>query len=151
MSSVSSSYCGAPTYKLDPKNRIAIPTGWRPGEGVALFLLSGHRLELPTIKIYTRETFQQAVQKIWDDPESTEAQKDIYVGRMHARCEESTINGQGKLLIPKHMCEFAHLKSDVKLAARGPYFELWEPSLYTQVCLLEDESIIQINNKHGIL
>ena len=55
MSSVSDNLFGAYTHKLDPKNRIAIPAEWRPSEGCALLLLSGRRLDLPTVKAYTRE------------------------------------------------------------------------------------------------
>ncbi len=58
MSSVSDNLFGAYTHKLDPKNRIAIPAEWRPSEGCALLLLSGRRLDLPTVKAYTREKFQ---------------------------------------------------------------------------------------------
>lgn len=74
MSSVSDNLFGAYTHKLDPKNRIAIPAEWRPSEGCALLLLSGRRLDLPTVKAYTREKFQQLIDKIETTPGYTEAQ-----------------------------------------------------------------------------
>ena len=76
MSSVSDNLFGAYTHKLDPKNRIAIPAEWRPTEGCALLLLSGRRLELPTVKAYTREKFQQLIDKKEATPGYTEAQID---------------------------------------------------------------------------
>lgn len=77
MSSVSDNLFGAYTHKLDPKNRIAIPAEWRPSEGCALLLLSGRRLDLPTVKAYTREKFQQLIDKIETTPGYTEAQIDL--------------------------------------------------------------------------
>ena len=103
MSSVSDNLFGAYTHKLDPKNRIAIPAEWRPTEGCALLLLSGRRLELPTVKAYTREKFQQLIDKIEATPGYTEAQIDLFIGRLYANCVEAIINAQGKLLIPKQM------------------------------------------------
>ena len=138
MSSVSDNLFGAYTHKLDPKNRIAIPAEWRPTEGCALLLLSGRRLELPTVKAYTREKFQQLIDKIEATPGYTEAQIDD----MYAK---------GKLLIPKQMCEHAQLSSSVRLAARRGYFELWEPSLYEEVSRRENANISDINQSYGIL
>ena len=143
MSSVSDNLFGAYTHKLDPKNRIAIPAEWRPSEGCALLLLSGRRLDLPTVKAYTREKFQQLIDKIETTPGYTEAQIDLFIGKLYANCVEAVINAQGKLLIPKQMCEHAQLSSSVRLAARRGYFELWEPSLYA--------SISDINQSYGIL
>ena len=138
MSSVSDNLFGAYTHKLDPKNRIAIPTEWRPSEGCALLLLSGRRLDLPTVKVYTRDKFLQLIEKIKSAPGYSEAQIDLF------------INAQGKLLIPKPMCEHAQLSSAVRLAGRGGYFELWEPSTYEEVALRENASISDINQSFGI-
>ena len=150
MSSVSDNLFGAYTHKLDPKNRIAIPTEWRPSEGCALLLLSGRRLDLPTVKVYTRDKFLQLIEKIKSAPGYSEAQIDLFIGKLYANCVEAIINAQGKLLIPKPMCEHAQLSSAVRLAGRGGYFELWEPSTYEEVALRENTSISDINQSFGI-
>lgn len=72
------------------------------------------RLELPTVKAYTREKFQQLIDKIEATPGYTEAQIDLFIGRLYANCVEAIINAQGKLLIPKQMCEHAQLSSSVR-------------------------------------
>ena len=122
MSSVSDNLFGAYTHKLDPKNRIAIPAEWRPSEGCALLLLSGRRLDLPTVKAYTREKFQQLIDKIETTPGYTEAQIDLFIGKLYANCVEAVINTQ-----------------------------LWEPSLYEEVSRRENASISDINQSYGIL
>ena len=121
MSSVSDNLFGAYTHKLDPKNRIAIPTEWRP-----------------------------LIEKIKSAPGYSEAQIDLFIGKLYANCVEAIINAQGKLLIPKPMCEHAQLSSAVRLAGRGGYFELWEPSAYEEVALRENASISDINQSFGI-
>lgn len=150
MSSVSDNLFGAYTHKLDPKNRIAIPTEWRPKRRLCLLLLSGRRLDLPTVKVYTKDKFLQLIEKIKSAPGYSEAQIDLFIGKLYANCVEAIINAQGKLLIPKPMCEHAQLSSAVRLAGRGGYFELWEPSAYEEVALRENASISDINQSFGI-
>ena len=77
--------------------------------------------------------------------------RDRFIGRLYANCVEAIINAQGKLLIPKQMCEHAQLSSSVRLAARRGYFELWEPSLYEEVSRRENANISDINQSYGIL
>ncbi len=48
------------------------------------------------------------------------------------------------------MCEHAQLSSAVRLAGRGGYFELWEPSTYEEVALRENASISDITQSFGI-
>lgn len=151
MSSVSEDLFGTYTHKLDPKNRIAIPSEWRPSEGCSLLLLSGKRLGAATVKVYTKDRFLQIVEKIRTADGFTEAQIDMYIGRLYANCVEAIINGQGKLLIPKGMCDHASLGVTVQLAGRGGYFELWDPAEYERVSALEEDSVAKINNSFGIL
>ncbi|MCD8061066.1 MULTISPECIES: hypothetical protein [unclassified Akkermansia] len=102
------------------------------------------------MKVYTRDKFLQLIEKIKSAPGYSEAQIDLFIGKLYANCVEAIINAQGKLLIPKPMCEHAQLSSAVRLAGRGGYFELWEPSAYEEVALRENASISDINQSFGI-
>ncbi len=150
MSSVPISLFGNHLYKMDPKNRVAIPSEWRPGEGCALLLLAGRRVELPTVKVYTRDKFMEIVEKVKASTKYTEAQIDLFIGKLFANCEEAEVNAQGKLLIPRNMCEHAQLSNQIRLVSRGGYFELWAPENYAEANARENESTIDINQEFGI-
>ena len=123
----------------------------RPPRSTLILTLFPYTTLFRSVKAYTREKFQQLIDKIETTPGYTEAQIDLFIGKLYANCVEAVINAQGKLLIPKQMCEHAQLSSSVRLAARRGYFELWEPSLYEEVSRRENASISDINQSYGIL
>ncbi len=149
MQNVSYHSCGSWTHKLDPKNRIAIPGDWRPSDDTPLLLLSSSREGLPTIKVYTQQCFLQIVEQIKASDFSFAA-KDAYIGRMYANSVECLVNSQGKLLVPKNLAEHAKIESLVKIASRGEYFELWEPTLFEEAEEKTRLSTMDINNMFAI-
>ncbi len=150
MSSVLNNLFGTYLHKMDPKNRVSIPSEWRPEEGCSLLLLAGRRVELPTIKVYTRQKFLEIVEKVQASTQYSEAQIDLYLGKLFANCEKAEVNSQGKLLIPRNMCEHANLSCQIRLAGRGGYFELWEPQAYQEARTRENDNTIDINTVFGI-
>lgn len=137
-------------HKLDVKNRIAIPSEWRPSEGCCLFLLEAKREGLPMIKALTQEKFADYVNDV-EISDLSRKDKDKFIGRLHSVCVETTINGQGKMLIPRKMIDqLALVSSDVKLVGRGKFFEIWEPNLYEEAERLESDSIMKLNDQLGI-
>lgn len=136
-------------HKLDAKNRIAIPSEWRPSEGCCLLLLESQREGRPMIKALTYEKFDELVETI-NATDYTPAQKDMLIGKLHSDCVETAINAQGKMLVPKRMIDRAGFRSDVKLVGRGRYFELWKPELYDEVRRLEEEKLQALNENLGI-
>ncbi|MEG2248292.1 MAG: hypothetical protein RSB88_05210 [Akkermansia sp.] len=136
-------------HKLDAKNRIAVPSEWRPSEGCCLLLLKSSRKLLPMIKALTHEKFQEYIETI-HSMSYNPAQKDMLIGKLHSDCVETTVNAQGKMLIPKKMCELSKLGTDVKLVGRGGYFEIWKPELYDEVELLEAAELEELNAELGI-
>lgn len=136
-------------HKLDAKNRIAIPSEWRPSEGCCLLLLESKRQGHPMIKALTHDKFKELVETI-NATDYTPAQKDMLVGKLHSDCLETAINGQGKMLVPKRMLERIGFSSDVKLVGRGGYFEIWRPELYDEVEQLEAAKLEELNAELGI-
>ena len=136
-------------HKLDAKNRIAVPSEWRCGDGGVLLLLESSREGKPMIKALTHGKFCEYI-AIIRESSYTPAQKDMLIGKLHAECVETAVNGQGKMLIPKKMCDRGGLGSDVRLVGRGGYFEVWKPELYDEVELLEAAKLEELNINLGI-
>lgn len=146
---ISSELRGKFDHKLDPKNRVSIPSEWRLGDECPVYLLEAKKEGKSIVKVLSPEKFKRWVDEI-EARDMSMAQKDLIIGKLHADCVGATINAQGKLLIPKRMCEGIGLNTDVKLVGRGAYFELWEPSNFAAAEQLELEKLMELNSELGI-
>lgn len=138
-------------HKLDSKNRVAIPAKWEPREGGTLSLLPTDRKGFPCIKALTEDKLEEIENKINNDPDMSEKQKNYFLEWVYGSCEEVSVNNQNKLLIPKKMYDEAQLDSDVVLIGRGNFFEIWEPSTYEKMNAVSQPEIKQLRDIHGII
>lgn len=145
----SSEYRGKFDHKMDPKNRVAVPVEFRPGEGEKLYLLESHREGRAVIKALTTTRVRSMENSVRDRADLTPAHKDLIIGKLNADCVAVQINPQGKLLVPKKICEYAQLKGDVKLVGRGDYFEIWNPKGFAEAEQLELAKLAEINAELG--
>ncbi len=136
-------------HKLDPKNRIAIPSEWAADSGCPILLLEAKKEGLTVIKALTQDKFQEYVTLI-QESDKTPVIKDILIGKLYADCVETTINAQGKMLIPRKMCDRSELTGEVKLVGRGSYFEIWQPERYEEYERLELARLEEVNADFGI-
>lgn len=112
-------------YKMDPKCRVSIPVPFRPeveGEPVQLQMSKEH--ELPLIRVFDIEGFEDKFRKIDEATQLTEKQKGILVGALRMNSREATISPQGKLTVPKDWAEKVGLEAEspVQLGGRGSHF-----------------------------
>lgn len=131
-------YMGYSAYKMDPKNRVSIPSAWRPAAGESLFLLFSKTYEMPVIKVLSQEAFNERVQTV-KDSDLTPAKKTAMLGRLSMLCRVANVNEQGKLLVPKELSGQAELLADeeVILAGRGLHFEVWSKANHARVLEIE--------------
>jgi DNA-binding transcriptional regulator/RsmH inhibitor MraZ len=131
-------YKGYFTHKVDGKFRVSIPPGWRPEPGAPLFLHFARTHEMPMIKVLTQEAYEMRVQQIQESSYSI-AKKQMLIGRLAMLSREVTLNEQGKLLVPKELSEEVDIApdSEVRLAGRGPHFEIWNKAHHQRFIEIE--------------
>jgi MraZ protein len=119
-------YKGFQTYKVDGKYRVSIPPDWRPGAGAPLFLQISVTKEMPMIKVLSQEAYDDRVQRVLDSDHNPGKKQEL-LGKLAMHIRETTLNEQGKLLIPKELSTYAGIEpeSEIRLAGRGSYFEIW--------------------------
>ena len=127
------------TYKMDPKCRVSIPVGWRPGPNEPLFLQSSKAYDLPMIKVLSNEAYYHRVKAIKESDYSPVV-KNRKLGKLAMNCKEVLLNDQGKLLIPKDLSERNGLAADTELtlAGRGLHFEVWSMENFARFVELEN-------------
>lgn len=148
---VSSKLRGRFDYKLDSKNRVAIPSEWRPREGGSLFLLLSDIKGFSGIKALTERKLEEIESSVKEEPGMTTKQKNEFLEWLNGSCVEVTINNQGKLLIPKKMCDQAKFGSELTLVGRGSFFEIWEPSTFEKMRSNSQPKIDEIRDTYGFI
>jgi DNA-binding transcriptional regulator/RsmH inhibitor MraZ len=119
-------YKGSHFYKIDPKNRVSVYPAWRGDLGAPLYLQLVKEFGLPAVRVLSEEAYQRRVMVVRES-DKTEAEKNKLLAKFALYCHDSSINEQGKLLIPKDLAEQAEIQpdSDVVLAGGGAHFQVW--------------------------
>jgi len=126
------SFRGVSTLNLDTKGRFAIPTKYRD----RLVELCASQLVITVDKdrcllIYPEPTWVEIEKKINDLPtfnNATRILKRLYVGHAH----EVEMDGQGRVLLPPKLRNFAGLAKKVALVGQGEHLELWDEERWDQ-------------------
>lgn len=142
MSTEDQKHKGFTPYKMDPKFRVSIPTAWRPEANEPLFLQFSMAHEMPVVKVLSENAYNEKVALIKGSTK-TPAEKTFLLGKLAMLCKEVTLNDQGKLLVPKDLSEKAGIAADseVVLAGRGNYFEVWSKANFDIVLAIESRPV----------
>jgi len=136
------SFRGVSTLNLDTKGRFAIPTKYRD----RLVDLCASQLVITVDKdrcllIYPEPTWIEIEKKINDLPSfnnATRILKRLYVGHAH----EVEMDGQGRVLLPPKLRDFAGLAKKVALVGQGEHLELWDEERWDQQ---RDDWLLNVN------
>ncbi len=137
-------------HKLDPKNRVSVPADWRQlaGNGT-LRLLQSSKYKVQTLRVLTDCEYDDMLRTVDGMEHWSPAEKKNMKGKLHSRCQKTSMSDQGKLLIPKAWCERPGLESGgaVKLVGRGTYFEILSPANHKIMKEREDAETARLNEE----
>ena len=132
-------HMGFTPCRMDPEFQVSIPPAWRPGYGEPLFLLMSKKHAMPALKAFTRAALNVRMEEIRGS-DMTETEKCIELDSLVVTLGcEICLNEQGKLPVPKDLCESAGIAagSEAILAGRGNYFEIWSKTNFDVVLAIE--------------
>jgi MraZ protein len=121
--------------KMDAKGRVAIPAGLR------VELQSRGQEELPPILtslvdcravgVFAHEQWTVFEQRL---EEKSQSQPELMRFRrlIISSAEECKLDGQGRVLVPTHLREYAGLERDVVIAGVGRRIEIWDRSRFDE-------------------
>ncbi|MBL3528844.1 MAG: division/cell wall cluster transcriptional repressor MraZ [gamma proteobacterium endosymbiont of Lamellibrachia anaximandri] len=135
---------GVSKLNLDAKGRMAIPTRYRDG----LVETCASQLVITVDKdrcllIYPKPDWLVIEEQINDLSAFNESARNLqrlYIG--HA--QEIDMDGQGRILLPPELREFASLDKKVALVGQGNKFELWDEAAWSRK---RDEWLNKIDEK----
>ena len=135
-------FCGASSINLDTKGRLAIPMRYR------VLLREQHQAKIvitvdinsPCLLLYPIDEWQLIEQKllVLSDTQPTErALKRLLLGYAH-ECE---LDGNGRILLPLPLRQYANLSRQAMLVGQLNKFELWDEQAWQQQIATSLETI----------
>jgi DNA-binding transcriptional regulator/RsmH inhibitor MraZ len=127
-------YKGSFPYKTDSKNRVNVVPSWRPPQGEGLSLMASVSEGVNIIKVLTNDAVVYRLRKI--EQHETDPKKEAQTKtRLKRLLRESSVNEQGKMLIPRDLAQHAGIApdSEVTLSAGDSHFEIWNREKFESV------------------
>ena len=115
-------------YKIDKKNRMCIPTDFREYFGEKCMVCRGLDAK-PCLYIYPMDEWEKLDAYIKSMPLATSRtiRKFVFAG-----AAELDFDGQGRLLLPAHLREYAGLTDEVVVVGQSDYAAIWNPEKWDE-------------------
>src|SRR5262245_48866266 len=109
---------------LDDKKRLALPKRMREqiGDKAELFIAPGQD---QCLLMYDRDRLEKLAEKL-DQTPATDAEARIFRRLFFAQMEGVELDGNGRILIPDRLVQFAGLVREVVLLGVRDHLELWD-------------------------
>jgi len=121
-------FFGQYRYSFDDKDGLMVPARFRELLVEGAFVTQGFDRNLV---ILTPEAFQEIYQLIMAlniaDPLAR-----FLLRMVLGNAAELEVDESGRVVLPKHLREFANLAAEAVLIGQGDYFEVWAPALWSQ-------------------
>ena len=122
-------FSGTFEHAIDDKNRVAIPAKYRDVlDGLhqqGLMVTRFRRADRRCLDVYPMSAWEELEAKLLAkrrfDPRVQQF-KDVYVSGAH----ECAVDGQGRILLPQHLRDYAGIKRDVVFTGQIDMFKIWD-------------------------
>lgn len=111
-------------HTLDAKNRIIIPAKMRIqlGDTFVAAAVLDH-----CISLYPEDEWQKLQDRIAEMPLSKSRKLQRYLS---SNAVDLQVDSQGRVILPKHLLEYANIEKEALFVGAGPHAEIWNPSSY---------------------
>lgn len=117
--------------KLDKKGRISVPASFRSAltqdsfQGFVAFRSYKH----PAIECCTYARMEHLSQSVDDLDVFSDAQDD-FTAAIFADAQQIPFDGDGRVILPKALVEFAGIEDAAAFVGRGATFQIWKPEQF---------------------
>jgi len=115
-------FIGEYSHSVDPKKRLALPSKFRKELGKTVVVTRG--LD-KCLFVYPMSAWKELAQKLGTMPIG-EAHTRSFVRLMLAGATDTTMDSQGRVLVPDYLKEYAGLDRDVIVAGLFNRLEIWD-------------------------
>ena len=127
---------GTYEYAMDARGRVPVPPRYRD-----LFtrgaVVSQGSPDL-CLRLFTAEGFEQQAAQYTTQPGTRKAGRIVRQG-FFARSYPVDLDGQGRILVPGSLREYARLEGNVVIVGAGEWLEIWSPERFqAQMSVVDD-------------
>lgn len=115
-------FIGEYSHSVDPKKRLALPSKFRKELGKTVVVTRG--LD-KCLFVYPMSAWKELAQKLGTMPIG-ESDTRSFVRLMLAGATDTTMDSQGRVLVPDYLKEYAGLDRDVIVAGLFNRLEIWD-------------------------
>jgi MraZ protein len=130
-------------YNIDQKGRLMIPAKFRQRFGLSAIVTRG--LE-NCLFIFPNDEWEKVVEKILKLPLG-QANSRAFARLMLAGAFESSIDNQGRILIPEYLRQYAKLTKKVVIVGLYSRIEVWDENLWSEYKKQSEEQAQEIAEK----
>lgn len=122
---------GRHRHTIDAKGRVSVPAAFR-----AEITMCSENAPILTndkacLALYANEDWVEIEENLAAQSQVRPETK-AYIRFIVSGATECPFDSQGRILIPQHLREHAHLERDVTIAGVGPRIEIWDTALFDQ-------------------
>ena len=143
---------GCATHKMDAKCRVSLLACWRSVLGMgSLRLLQRKLYGLASLQVLTEQEYGSMLDAVQNHPAMSYIQKKKYLGKLHSRVHLTKCNAQGKLVIPKALCDRVgfELEGNLALLGRGTYIDIVRERDLEAMMRAEDAETLEDDAEFG--
>ena len=120
-------FTGTYQNSIDSKNRLIIPSKYRDQLGGHCMLTRGFDR---CLYIYAMDDYEVLVEKIKKLPQSD---RDVrkFIREFFSNSEECHLDSQGRILIPQHLRDYAHITKNLITKGAMDKIEIWSADVLT--------------------
>ncbi len=123
-------FFGHSRHQIDAKNRIRIPPKFSEKLGTTFYMARGTG---NCIYCFNEETMEKYTQEFESAPAYEEDKKLSLLRHFFNSVEEVEEDGQGRVLIPKELVDYARLEKDIVISGSGDRLEIWNAQIYDEI------------------
>ncbi|HKL16990.1 MAG TPA: division/cell wall cluster transcriptional repressor MraZ [Patescibacteria group bacterium] len=121
-------FIGEYEYKIDKKNRLAIPVKFRDKLKKGMVATRG----IDTcLSIYTKESWEKLVKKLRDLPISKSKNR-AFNRLMLAGAMDKELDSQGRITLPDFLMKYANLSKKAIIAGLYDRLEIWDKQIWEE-------------------
>lgn len=125
-------FIGEYSHNIDAKGRMILPAKFRKGElGEIFYVTKGTE---KCLFVYSREEWAKFEEKLASLPITTNPQAGAFMRFFLSGAAECEVDKLGRINIPAHLREYAHLEKDVKVLGVRSRIEIWDSAAWSEYC-----------------
>jgi MraZ protein len=133
---------GTSTHPMDKKGRVSLPSKHYKVLLDDLAVIKGPDRDFACLRIYKASEFDVLARSLLAGEEGFQQKsrsQNALKRRLFAGREEITVDAAQRILIPKHLREYASLEDTVVILGVDEYIELWNPDILAKSEQFYDE------------